>query len=286
MTKSWIVGSLALAGVLLTSMPADAQRRKVATKAPKSGAETGLLGVRLFDSGVRVIQIYGNPDSIEAVGVAAGNSTPGGGGGGGRGGFGGPGGPAGGGGGGGAPSLDFTGPGDFGGVSDLPEVDRLAQTPPRPPGKPGGAGGPGGPAGPGGPGGPAGPGGPGGAPGRDGGPGGGTTTETADYIRWVYKKNGARFGFIMDKFDRVVQIEAIGLQNQRVRTKRGISFGSTFATVIKAYAPSSPPDSYVVSGDTVTVKFITRQRVAFRLSKLTAKAPHVVTGIVVAAGKG
>ena len=281
MTKGWIVGSLALAGIMLMSAPADAQRRRTtkakAKAAPRSGAETGLIGVKLFDTGVRVVQIYGNPDKIEAVGVAAGNAAPGGGGGG-RGGFGGPPSaqnP------GGAPSLDLSGPGDFGGVSDLPDADRQRQPSSGASGgasRPGG-GGPGGPVGgPGGTGSPTGPGGPGG--------GGATTTESANYTRWIYNKNGAKFGFILDKFNRVVQIEAIGLQNQRVKTRRGISFGSTFAQVIKAYAPSAAPDSYTVAGDTVTVKFITRQRVAFRFSKLSTKAPHVVTGIVVAAGKG
>ncbi len=281
MTKSWIVGSLALAGVLV-STNADAQRRRPVRKArpvaSRSGAESGLLGVKLFDTGIRVVGLYGNPDRIEAVSLAGGLNNPGGGGGGGgRGGFGGPPGRGGGGGGGGAPSLDLTGPGDFGGVSDLPELDRQAPSI-APPGSGGGQGRGGPPPGAGGPGGFAPP---GGAPG-----GGATTATTADYTRWIYTKNGAKFGFVLDKFNRVIQIEAVGLQNQRVKTRRGISFGSTFSQVIKAYAPSSAPDSYDVAGDTVTVKFLTRQRVAFRLSKLGTKRPHVVTGIVVAAGKG
>lgn len=130
------------------------------------------------------------------------------------------------------------------------------------------------------------PGGPGGGPGGNGGGAGGGTATSGDFTRWVYTKSGSKFGFVLDKFNRVVQIEAIGLQNSRVRTRRGIGFGSTFSQVMKAYGVSSAPDGYETAGDQVTVKWLTRQRVAFRLTKLGAKQAHVVTGIVVAAGKG
>jgi superfamily I DNA and RNA helicase len=88
---------------------------------------------------------------------------------------------------------------------------------------------------------------------------------------------------VIDKFGRVVQIEAIGIQNARVKTRKGIAFGDTFAEVIKAYRV---PDGYEIAGDNVMVKFLTRSKVAFRLSRLGPEKPQVVTGIVVAAGKG
>jgi hypothetical protein len=125
-----------------------------------------------------------------------------------------------------------------------------------------------------------GPGGPGGAgPGR----GFGGAADAANFTRWVYNRGGSRYGFIIDKFGRVVQIEAIGLQNAKVKTRKGIGFGNTFAQVIKAYRV---PDGYEIAGDNVLVKFLTRSKVAFRLSRLGPNKPQVVTGVVVAAGKG
>lgn len=90
---------------------------------------------------------------------------------------------------------------------------------------------------------------------------------------------------MIDKFNRVVQIEAIGLQNKQVQTKRGIGFGSSFAAVMKAYSPAQEPDGYDIAGDNFTIRYLTRTRVAFRFSRLSTKKSHVVTGIVVAAGK-
>ena len=142
---------------------------------------------------------------------------------------------------------------------------------------PGGGGMPG-PSGPGGP--PTGFGGLGGAP---GGASGGSA-EAVEYTRWVYNKGGAKFGFIVDKFNRVIQIEAVGLQNERVKTKRGIGFGATFSQVMNTYA-QNPPDGYDINGETITIRFLTRDKVAFRLTKLGNKKTHVVTALVVAAGK-
>ena len=45
------------------------------------------------------------------------------------------------------------------------------------------------------------------------------------------------------------------------------------------------PDAYEISGDSIVVRYLVRDHVAFRLSRLKAKEPHKVTGIVVAAGK-
>ena len=290
-------GTLAL--VTVVSPVAVAQKKSTAKKkaAPArtiSGPETGLLGVKLLDNALKVITLYGNPDQIQALG--------GGGAAGGGGGFGGPGGP-----GAGGPPGGFGGPGGRGGAggggggggASIPNVDFMNPFDLNPSlnkqmspdgggqefGPPSGGAPFGGPGGRGGFGGPGGPGGPGGfGPGGPGGAGGGQQASGAEYTRWVYLRNGTKIGFVVDKFQRVVQIEAIGLQNQRVKTRRGIGFGSSFGSVLKAYS-QNPPDNYDIAGDTVTVKYLTRERVAFRMSRLGSKKAHVVTGIVVAAGK-
>ena len=105
------------------------------------------------------------------------------------------------------------------------------------------------------------------------------------FTRWIYNRNGSKYGFILDKFSRVVQIEAIGLSIPKARTTRGIGFGSSFAQIIKAYRGFSP-DGYEINGNTIVVRFLSRHRVAYRLTRLGQNKPHVVTGIVVAAGKG
>lgn len=285
-----LAGTLAL--VTVVSPVAVAQKKKSTAKkkaAPArtiSGPETGLLGVKLLDNALKVITLYGNPDQIQALG---GGTVAGGGGG-----FGGPGGP-----GAGGPPGGFGGPGGRGGAggggggggASIPNVDFMnpfelnpsLNKQMSPESGPGAFGPPSGGLGPGGRGGFGGPGGPGG-PGAPGGAGGGQQSSGAEYTRWVYLRNGTKIGFVVDKFQRIVQIEAIGLQNQRVKTRRGIGFGSSFGSVLKAYS-QNPPDNYDIAGDTVTVKYLTRERVAFRLSRLGSKKAHVVTGIVVAAGK-
>lgn len=289
-----LVAVIALSSVFVTSI-ADAgtiQKKKAPAKKSSvryTGPETGLLGVKLFDSGLRVISLYGNPDSITSVGGSASGGGPSGGPGGPPGGFGGPGGGGPGAGGSSAAASNFPGDlvpgGPFGGA--LPDMQKGgpagagggAADSPAAPGQ--GRGGP--PSGSGGPG-ASGPGG-GGRPGA-GGPGGSGATESAVFTRWTYNKNGCKYGFVVDKFNRVIQIEAIGLQNQRVKTRRGVSFGSTFSTVMKSYASASAdPDGFDISGNNFTIRFLTRSRVAFRLTQLSTKKSHVVTGIVVAAGK-
>ena len=102
------------------------------------------------------------------------------------------------------------------------------------------------------------------------------------FTRWVYNKGTSRYAFVLDKFNRVVQIEAFGLWDTRVKTKRGAKFGSSFGTLIKKY---NAPDGYELNGDTIVMRYLTRDRVAFRLQKTDPKKGHMVTGIVVAAGK-
>jgi hypothetical protein len=239
--------------------------------ASANAAESGLLGIRLFDSGVTVVTKFGNPDDIQAVNIGGMGNAGGGGAGMGVPGGGGPGGgsgPKGVGGGGGNASSSFS----FG------DYVLRQGAPMGAPGAPS-AGPPGGPGGPppgvgGGPGGGM----PGGIPG-----GGGGAAESTTFTRWVYNRLGSKYGFIIDKKGRVVQIEAIGISNPRVRTAKGVSFGSTFAEVIKKY---KNPDGYDISGSNVMARYLTRNKVAFRFSRLGEGKPQVVTGIVVAAGKG
>jgi len=100
--------------------------------------------------------------------------------------------------------------------------------------------------------------------------------------RWVYNRGMARYAFILDKFNRVVQIEAVGMNDGKVRTAKGIKFGSSFGSIIKTY---KAPDGYEISGSNIVMRYLVMDRVAFRLQKVDPKKPHVVTGIVVAAGK-
>ena len=102
------------------------------------------------------------------------------------------------------------------------------------------------------------------------------------YTRWVYNRDNSKYGFVIDKFGRVVQIEAIGLVNPGVKTKKGIGFGSTFADIQKSY---TVPDAYEINGDSVVMRYLSRSKVAFRLNRIATKKPHQVTAIVVAAGK-
>ena len=77
------------------------------------------------------------------------------------------------------------------------------------------------------------------------------------FTRWVYNRGGSRYGFVLDRFNRVVQVEAIGLQNAKVKTRRGVGFGSTFAQIIKKY---QAPDGYEVSGDTIVVRYLIKAK--------------------------
>lgn len=240
----------------------------------KSGAEVSLVGIKLYDSGLRVVSLYGTPDSVESVNAGGAAIGPGGGGA--------PGGP------GGRPSNGVSSPGagqgpagpaarpadlnsPFGFANNLMQLGGPASRPNQDSAQGEGSAGQsinrngGGPAGPGGIGG-----------------GGGDTGGRILFTRWIYNRNGSKYGFVLDKSNRVVQIEAIGLSNPKVKTQRGITFGSTFAQLIRKY---NAPDGYEISGDNVVVRFLVRNKVAFRLSRLGPNKPQVVTGIVVAAGK-
>ena len=275
MNTSWTKIGLGVCALAALSGGATAQKA--------SNAERGLIGVNLYDTGVKVVSLYGSPDEIQAVSLggtdASGNGGSGFGPGGGAGpsmggGAGGSGaGPRRGGGSGGpsTPTADWQAPFQFGN-------DVLRQQGTMPSGRPDA------PSSQSGSGIPSSSGVPGGIPGAGGGgtPGAAVTPVAAQYTRWVYNRAGSKYGFIVDNQGRVVQIEAIGLQNNRVKTRRGLGFGATFAQLIKTYGN---PDGYEVAGDTILVKYLVNKKVAFRLTRLGAKKPHVVTGVVVSAGK-
>lgn len=274
--RNWI-GAAAVATLSVAAIAGQGARTAVTVK----GGESGLVGIKLYDTGTRVISVYGNPTEIQAVGFGGQSIGPAGGGGGaapvGRGGppgMGGPGGgPPGGGRGRGGPvgDVDFSNsPSEFGFGNDV-----LFQGPVGSAGDPvpGGAMAPPGGGGP-----------PGGGRGGGMGPAGGGGGDGAKvlYTRWIYRRGPSKYGFILDKFNRVVQVEAIGMNDGRVRTSKGIKFGSTFGDVMKKYAT---PDGYEINGDNIVMRYLVRNKVAFRLSRLGEKKPHVVTGIVVAGGK-
>jgi hypothetical protein len=275
-----------------------AQARPAPAQARTGAAETRLIGIALFDSGLKLISRFGSPDDIQPIGVGLGAGGAGGAGGGLA-----PGAPAGGpgirpggrpGGGGGGreemggeamaigpePPLGLMGdPFGFGAAQARQTVAAPAAAQPGGGAAPGGAraggfGAPGDPslAGPG-------MGGPG-APGVPGAP----AAEAADVqlTRWIYRRGGSRYSFVLNRWNQVVQIEAVGLRDPRVRTRRGITFGSTFGQVLNAHRT---PDGYDIAGDSMLVRFILRDRVAFRLSRTEPNRPHRVTGIVVTAGK-
>lgn len=252
-----------------TKKSSSKRRTKVARKAPvsRSGAETTLVGISLYDSGVKIVKKYGSPDEIQPLSIGSGDS----------GGSGGSGGGSGEGGSGGGGRKTGTGGGRSTGDVDwanqfLPDPDPAADA--RQTGAPGvsedGGGGPSGP-------------GRGGGSSPEGGGGsmGDGTSSTAHFTRWIYRRAGARYGFVLDKFGKVVQLEAIGLKDPAVRTKRGIAFGSTFQQILTRY---DVPEAYEIGGDQYTVRYLQKSKVAFRLSRLKANDKHRVTAIVVAAG--
>jgi hypothetical protein len=130
----------------------------------------------------------------------------------------------------------------------------------------------------------------GGAPafGFGGGGGGGAATGTSaatssdSYSRWVYRRDGAKYGFIVDRDNKVVQIEAVALKDPKAVTRKGLTFGATFIKVIKTYGW---PESYEVAGNTITMRYLVKNHVIFRLNRLGLDKPHVITGILIAAAK-
>ncbi len=266
------IAAAVLAGTVIAV--GSAQDKAPAPPEHKGTAETSLIGVSLYDSGTKLITKFGSPDEIQPLTIGASSTAAGGGAsgapsGGGRFGPSGAGaGQRGGGGGGGAATEAKQMIGDpfDTGMSNYQAVGGKI---------PAGAGPPGG--------GPSIGGGGGGA--KMGGPSGGTTQGSASFVeftRWVYNRGASKYAFVLDKFSRVVQIEAIGMMDSRVKTRRGVGFGTTFGNVIKKY---SAPDGYEINGDNIVMRYLTRDRVAFRLQRLDPKKPQVVTGIVIAAGK-
>lgn len=223
----------------------------------KVKAETGLLGIKLYDTGVTVAKKFGSPTDIFAIHLNLQSATSGGGGGGGFAGA--PGGS--GGGGGGRPVTP--------GVWEIPPMSmgQMGVVPANagPPDAGGGGGLKSSDAG-------------------GGGAGGGSKATQVQFVRWVYRLSPSNsVNFVLNKFNKVVQIEVIGISNPRAKTSKGIRLGSTLSQVIKAYGN---PDGYDVGQDYFMVRFLQRQKVAFRFTRESANKPYRVTAIVVSAGKG
>ncbi|MCH7903853.1 MAG: hypothetical protein IH944_04710 [Armatimonadetes bacterium] len=266
---------MAVAAVLGGMFVIDAQEATTSTRqdrADETVAENSLVGVNLFDTGLSLLDKFGSPVNIAALTIGSGGVGPGGG-------FGGGGG-AGGGGVGGRPSPGAAGSGarvnrpgtgvlgnPFSATDPLNVFGQAGPNMADEGARPG----------------------QGSDTNRVGGGGGGTVGgggseagERVLYTRWIYHQPTSRYGFVIDKNQRVIQIEAVGLLDSNVKTDRGITFGSTFEDVVRAY---NVPDAYEISGTTLVMRYLVRDHVAFRLSKLDANKPHQVTGIVVAAGK-
>jgi hypothetical protein len=218
--------------------------------------ETRLAGIRLYDSGVDVVRKLGSPNDVIAINVTFTDSGQGGGnnsGGSRSGAFAAP--PGGG-------NANFAVPPlSFDQTLGPPKGGGGPQAEPTPAGMGGGSG-----------------------PRPVGGAGGGSTAATeTTFVRWVYRRgSGGSVNVVLNNHNKVVQIEAIGVSNANVRTSKGVTLGSSMATVMKLY---QTPDSYEVGSNYFMVRFLNKHRVAFRLTRENAQQPYRVTGIVVSAGK-
>lgn len=281
-------GMLILAGLATIAMVfadgtgsnAGLRRTAGGTTAVKGGAETGLVGIKLYDTAIDLVRRFGNPDDVQTVGGGGGGAVGPAGGGGQGGGQGAAGGARGGRGGGAAggssvaewmlpptPPSGFSTIGLFQGGQEPTFAGAGGAPPPQGGGAPTAAGAPGA-----------------GAPGGGGQGAGAAQGQDSRilYTRWVYKRGNSRFGFILNRYGQVIQIEAIGANDSRVVTNKGIRYGAKFADIIKQYGV---PDAYEINGNSLVVRYLVKNKVAFRLNRLKDDAPHVVTGIVVAAGK-
>jgi hypothetical protein len=218
--------------------------------------ETRLAGIRLYDSGVDVVRKLGSPNDVIAINITFTESGQGGGnssGGSRSGAFAAP--PGGG-------NANFAVPPvSFNQTLGPPKGGGGPQAEPTPAGMGGGSG-----------------------PRPVGGAGGGSTAATeTTFVRWVYRRgSGGSVNVVLNNHNKVVQIEAIGVSNANVRTSKGVTLGSSMATVMKLY---QTPDSYEVGSNYFMVRFLNKHRVAFRLTRENAQQPYRVTGIVVSAGK-
>ncbi len=273
--KSWLRKTVYVAGLSAITFGTVA--------APKP--EVGLLGIKLYDTGVDVVKKFGSPTDIQAI--TFGQSSAGGGGGGGN---------AGGGGGGGMTATPTPlGSGGSEGARGGPQPNR-----PPLPGQPGGRemGSPNytvpplgisqvGTSGfdtvPGPNNSPGGGGGGAGAAAPSGGGGSNQGTSTTQYVRYLYKRGaGSSVNFVLNKFNKVVQIEVIGIANRSVRTLNGITLGNSVSDVMKKYLD---PDGYDIGGDYFMMRYLRQAKVAFRFTRENPTTPYRVTGIVVSAGK-
>lgn len=269
------IGFLALAGLAIMSLAfADGTGSNKGLKRSSKGktvataantAETGLIGVKLYDTGIDIVNKFGSPDEIQDVATGAGGAIgPAGAGGGAAGGRGGGGGNRGGGGASAAadwmtPELDWNpinvqGPPSIGGTGGSGVTT--------PQGGGGGAQGGGG--------------------GRAGGGGAAGADARVVYTRWVYRRGNSRYAFVLNRYNQVIQIEAIGSNDPKVATSRGVRYGTQFAEIIKKYGA---PDGYEINGNTLVLRYLVKNKVAFRMNRLQTDGKHVVTGVVVAAGK-
>lgn len=218
-------------------------------------AESGLMGIKLYDTGVDVAKKFGSPTDIEAITFE--NQQAGGGGG------------ASGGGGGG-----FSGGGGAGGQTAEARLPGQFVVPPLGMNQMGGIVPPG-----------MGPDNRSSGSGGGGGTGGGGTagSTTTQYVRWIYRRGaGSSINFVLNKFNKVVQIEIIGISNSAARTSKGVTLGSSMATVMQRYGD---PDGYDIGSDYFMIRFLRRHNVAFRFAREKANTPYRCTGIVVSAGQ-
>ncbi|MFN8138270.1 MAG: hypothetical protein U0R49_00565 [Fimbriimonadales bacterium] len=228
----------------------------VTAQAPR--AEVGLLGVKLYDTGVNVVKRFGSPSEVVAVNFSQTNM--------------------GGGGGGGATGGPSRGPGVAGAPATGGRAGAEFVVPPlgmgqaRRPVISGGEGG-----------GTINPNQGGGNRAGGGGASGMQGTEDIQYVRWIYTRgSGSSVNFVLNKFNKVVQIEAIGIADSRVRTLKGVTLGCTLADVVKRYAD---PEGYDVGGDYFMMKFLGKYKCAFRFTRESAKTPYKITSIIVSAGR-
>jgi hypothetical protein len=103
---------------------------------------------------------------------------------------------------------------------------------------------------------------------------GSTTDDTTGEVMYVYQKSGSlTIEFLLSPDGRVIQISLLGY-HATSKTSRGIGLGDSYTDVIRAYGY---PESQDTENSILTMKYLTKQNVAFNINK------NKVVGITVAA---
>ncbi len=101
-----------------------------------------------------------------------------------------------------------------------------------------------------------------------------------NFTRWTFQRKSSRYSFVLNPNGEILLIEAQGLEDSKVQTKKNITLGDLFS---KAIAQYGNPDKYTKIKNNLLVNYQNKYGLVLGITKENHSSKYLISQIIISA---